>query len=143
MESPLVVYMVGGITVVNADGSQETVHGALLKGDVEHPEAIRGAGALLYRDVDLMPAGAREGIACPQCMQPNCSDPTHPGPEEVIPVAWCRDCGEVDKCDEDRCCLSCGTDLIVFADRYSFELMLEALGVVPEPAGAGTEGHES
>lgn len=85
----------------------------------------------------------RRGIACPQCMQPDCADPTHPGPEEVTPVGWCRECGEVDKCDEDRCCLSCGTDLIVFADRYSFELALEALGVAPEPAGAGAEGHES
>lgn len=59
MKHPLKVYMVGAITVVNADGSQETVHGALLKGDVDHPEAIQAAGALLYRDARLMPAGAR------------------------------------------------------------------------------------
>lgn len=63
METPLVVYMVGGITVVNSDGSQETVHGALLKGDFDHPEAIQRAGAMLYKEVELMAAGMSETIA--------------------------------------------------------------------------------
>lgn len=48
------------------------------------------------------------------------------GPEPD-PVAWCPSCkAEVTSCDEDRCCESCGADLIVLADRYSLEI-LEAL----------------
>ena len=39
-------------------------------------------------------------------------------------VAICPGCGEVETCDEDRCC-SCGRDLLVFADRYSAELYQE------------------
>jgi hypothetical protein len=42
------------------------------------------------------------------------------------PVAWCRECGRVSSCDEDRCCSMCGYDLIVLADLHSAEV-LEAL----------------
>lgn len=37
-------------------------------------------------------------------------------------VAICPDCGEVETCNEDRCCAACGRDLLVFADRHSAEL---------------------
>jgi hypothetical protein len=38
------------------------------------------------------------------------------------PVAWCPDCGEVNTCDEDRCCSTCGLDLVVYADRGAAEV---------------------
>lgn len=42
-------------------------------------------------------------------------------------VAWCLTCGEVTACDEDRCCATCGRDLIVLADRHSAEVLDEGL----------------
>jgi hypothetical protein len=62
-------------------------------------------------------------------------------------VAWCRECGRVSSCDEDRCCSMCGYDLIVLADLHSAEV-LEALweeertavqeGSSPDPARVAT-----
>lgn len=34
-------------------------------------------------------------------------------------------CAATSLCDEDRCCLACGTDLIVVADKHSAELLIE------------------
>jgi len=43
-------------------------------------------------------------------------------------VAWCPTCkAETDRADEDRCCLTCGTDLVILADRHSAELLAELL----------------
>ena len=42
--------------------------------------------------------------------------------ELALRVAACPECGPQTTCDEDRCC-PCGRDLIVFADRYSYELV--------------------
>ena len=44
--------------------------------------------------------------------------------ERPPPVAVCPDCGEVTRCDEDRCCVSCGRDLIILADRHSADLLI-------------------
>lgn len=41
-------------------------------------------------------------------------------------VAVCTTCcTDTSLCDEDRCCLACGTDLIVVADKHSAELLIE------------------
>ena len=41
-------------------------------------------------------------------------------------VAVCVDCGfTTSLCGEDRCCLSCGTDLVVCADKHSAEVLIE------------------
>lgn len=37
-------------------------------------------------------------------------------------IAWCPNCGEGPSVNEDRCCSSCGRDVIVLADVYSMEL---------------------
>jgi hypothetical protein len=42
-------------------------------------------------------------------------------------VAACPACGEGASCDEDRCCSSCGRDLIVCADGHSADMLEEAL----------------
>lgn len=39
-------------------------------------------------------------------------------------IAVCPECRcENARCDEERCCLNCGTDIIVCADKYSAELL--------------------
>lgn len=44
------------------------------------------------------------------------------------PVAVCPECiAEAALCDEDRCCLTCGADLIVCADRMSADVLLDLL----------------
>lgn len=48
--------------------------------------------------------------------------------ERALSVAVCPDCGEVTRCDEDRCCVSCGRDLIILADRHSADLLIELTG---------------
>ena len=41
-------------------------------------------------------------------------------------IAWCYYCdSEEEFSDGERCCVTCGTDLVVLADRYSLELMDE------------------
>ena len=40
-------------------------------------------------------------------------------------TAICPDCGPVAFCDEDRCCWTCGTDLIVVVDAHSGEMLDE------------------
>lgn len=43
-------------------------------------------------------------------------------------LAVCVECeAEVSRCDEDRCCSTCGTDLIVVADRHSADMLLDAV----------------
>lgn len=42
-------------------------------------------------------------------------------------VAACHECGEVRLCDEDGCCLMCGTDIVVYADRRGFEVASERI----------------
>lgn len=45
---------------------------------------------------------------------------------EETKVAWCYYCdSEEEFSDGERCCVTCGTDLVVLADRYSLELMEE------------------
>lgn len=43
------------------------------------------------------------------------------------PQAVCPECGPVALCDEDRCCLGCGCDLIVVADAGSADALIYAL----------------
>lgn len=38
-------------------------------------------------------------------------------------VAVCIDCGVVARCDDDRCCLTCGRDLVIVADRHSADVL--------------------
>lgn len=52
--------------------------------------------------------------------------------EDIHAVAVCTECGEVKGCDEDRCCLACGRDLIVLADQHSADLLTELLGRIAE-----------
>jgi hypothetical protein len=40
-------------------------------------------------------------------------------------VAVCVECGIVTSCDEDRCCATCGRDLIVCADGHSADMLVE------------------
>jgi hypothetical protein len=42
-------------------------------------------------------------------------------------VAVCPVCGPVGSCDEDRCCATCGRDLVICADDHSAEMLAEAL----------------
>lgn len=42
-------------------------------------------------------------------------------------VAVCPECGPGATCDEDRCCSTCGVDLIVVADHHSSEMLAELL----------------
>lgn len=51
--------------------------------------------------------------------------------ELALAVAVCVDCGKVTRCDEDRCCLTCGRDLILLLDQHSADVLdasLEQLG---------------
>jgi len=43
--------------------------------------------------------------------------------EQLYNHAICPDCGPADKCDEDRCCLTCGADLVL--GDYIDEIMKE------------------
>jgi len=53
------------------------------------------------------------------------------------PNGFCPECGPVDKCDEDRCCLACGADLIR-------EELMAALYASPEPPeGAQRSGADA
>jgi hypothetical protein len=47
------------------------------------------------------------------------------GAELAERVAICPGCGPVSACDEDRCCLTCGDDIIVAADAHSAEMLIE------------------
>ena len=48
--------------------------------------------------------------------------------DDAESVAVCLSCrSEETVCDEDRCCLTCGSDLAVCKDRWSAEVVLAAL----------------
>ena len=47
-------------------------------------------------------------------------------PEERVAVCVAC-CWEVTWCDEDRCCATCGYDIVVCADRHSAEMLMEQL----------------
>lgn len=42
-------------------------------------------------------------------------------------AAVCIECGPVSACDDDRCCLTCGRDLIVVADAGSVDVLIDAI----------------
>lgn len=42
-------------------------------------------------------------------------------------AAVCIECGPVSACDDDRCCLTCGRDLIVVADAGSVDVLTDAI----------------
>lgn len=48
-------------------------------------------------------------------------------PAEKDFTAVCLDCGVVSTCDEDRCCESCGGDLVLCADGPSADLLIAHL----------------
>lgn len=57
-------------------------------------------------------------------------------------VAVCLGCGLVSACDDDRCCLTCGRDLIVVADAGSADVLTDAIAEARaegEAAGAARE----
>lgn len=72
-------------------------------------------------------------------------------------IAWCSSCDtEEELCNEEWCCTTCGTELIVLVDRRSFDLLNQVLAnwaggkitleelkaqvglVSPDPAEGGT-----
>lgn len=48
-------------------------------------------------------------------------------PEMVESRAVCLGCGPVSTCDEDRCCATCGRDLVVVADAGSADVLTDAI----------------
>lgn len=57
-------------------------------------------------------------------------------------VAVCLECGLVSACDDDRCCLTCGRDLIVVADAGSADVLTDAIAEARaegEAAGRASE----
>lgn len=43
--------------------------------------------------------------------------------ERLAPVPWCIECGVQTACDADRCCVSCGRDLVLLADANAAEVL--------------------
>jgi hypothetical protein len=53
----------------------------------------------------------------------------------MSPVLWCARCGEQDEAGEDRSCLTCGGDVVLFADRRSMVSVARVVEIMSENHG--------
>jgi len=124
--------------VIRQFGWTLTLDGQLV---MSGPEATRGeVDAILLDGLGVILEGGIYGTLEPQHPGTDAEEEAREAIEAVQPpttdpdlehirathVACCPDCGEVTRADEDRCCLTCGRDLIVFADRHSMEVAAES-----------------